>query len=138
MSSYIDIFIGEYSFKTVLAELARCLSLFQNLHTVQIDVESDSESASRRLEIFKQTFKKYTYPQIRNVFVTGFSIFFIASCPRARRVGFTPSYLTSMSRSCLRDIQGSCLHLEVLEVRWCFLDGGCLQPCVIYIPFSQH
>ena len=24
------------------------------------------------------------------------------------------------------------------RLRWCFLDGKCLQSCVIYIPFSQH
>ena len=90
VSSYLDIFINEkYSFTTVLAELARCLSLFQNLHTVQIDGDSNSGSGSRRREIFEQTFKKYTYPQIRNVFVTDFSAIFIASCPQARRVGIT-------------------------------------------------
>ena len=121
VSSYLDIFIGEkYSFTTVLAELARCLSLFQNLHTVQIDGDSNSGSGSRRREIFEQTFKKYTYPQIRNVFVTDFSAIFIASCPQARRVGITTtSHIipTFGFRSIqgLHDIQSSCPHLEVFE-----------------------
>ena len=112
VNSYLDIFIGEYSIETVLAELARCLSLFPNLHTVQIDVISSPRRRSLR-EIFEQTFKKYSYPQIRNVFVMFFSVSFTASCPQARRVGFTQYY--SMSRSCLQTIKGNCPHLEVLE-----------------------
>ena len=111
-SSYLDIFIGEYSFKTVLAELARCLSLFPNLHTVQIDLVS-SFRRRRSLEIFEQTFKDYSYPQIRNVFVMFNSASFIASCPQARRVGSTQTY--ALSRLCLQTIRSNCPHLEVLE-----------------------
>ena len=67
VNSCLDIFIGPYSIETVLAELARCLSLFSNLHTVQIDV--DVASSRRRTfgefrENLEQTFKKNSYPQI--------------------------------------------------------------------------
>ena len=115
MNSYLDIFIGEYSIETVLAELARCLGLFSNLHTVQIDVSTDFRRRRSLGEIFEQTFKKYTYPQIRNVFVMSFSVSFVASCPHARRVGFTRN--CSMSRSCFQTILRNCHgpHLEVLE-----------------------
>ena len=113
MNSYLDIFIGDYSAKTVLAELARCLSLFENLHTVQIDVNQAGGDSLEKM--FKQTFEGFSYPQIRNVFIMFSIASFVASCPQARRVGFTPSYLTIMYRPLLRDIQGSCPHLEVLE-----------------------
>jgi hypothetical protein len=117
VSSYVDIFIGQYSIETVLAELARCLSLFPNLHTVQIDVflRFRRRGSKRRSlkEIFEQTFKNHSYPQIRNVFVMFFSESFIASCPQARRIGFTRKH--SMSRSCLQTILNNCPYLEVLE-----------------------
>ena len=113
MNSYLDIFITEYSIKTVLAELARCLGLFPNLHTVQIDV--DFKPRLHLGEIFKQAFKTYSYPQIRNVFIMGLSVSFVASCPWARRVGFTRN--SSMSKWCLQTIlrTANCPHLEVLE-----------------------
>ena len=58
MNSYLDIFIGDYSAKTVLAELARCLSLFENLlHTLQIDVDLDGGDPLRKF--FKQTWKSF-------------------------------------------------------------------------------
>ena len=58
--SYLDIFVGPYSIETVLAELARYLSLFSNLHTVQIDVD-ENPCAGRRYfgDIFEQTFKTF-------------------------------------------------------------------------------
>jgi len=111
--NYLDIFIVEYSIETVLAELARCLSLFPNLHTVQIDVDTSSRRRRSSLKVFEQTFKNCSYPQIRNVFVMFSSESFIACCPQTRRVGFTHSY--SMSRACLQFIQLNCPHLEVLE-----------------------
>ena len=86
-----------------------------NWHVVWVYFKTYILSRSNQTKFLNKPSKVYTYPQIRNVFVTGFSIFFIASCPRARRVGFTPSYLTIMYRPLLRDIQGSCPHLEVLE-----------------------
>ena len=106
-------FIGEYSIKTVLAELARCLSLFPNLHTVQIDVSTDFRRLRSLGEIFEQTFKKCSYPQIRNVFVMSLSVSFVASCPQARRVGFTRN--CSMSELCLQTMLRNCPQLEVLE-----------------------
>jgi hypothetical protein len=112
-SSYLDIFIGEYSFKTVLAELARCLRQFPNLHTVQIEVVSSFKSR-RSSKIFEQTFKNYSYPQIRNVFVMFYSVSFIASCPQVRRAGFPRNY-DAMTRLCMQTLQSNCPDLEVLE-----------------------
>ena len=102
-------------FETVLAELARCLSLFLNLHTVQINVQNSSSGRRSAGEIFEQTFKKYSYSQIRNVFVMQYSGSFIASCPQARRVD--SSLHSTLPGSCLQTLAGNCPHpnLEVLE-----------------------
>ena len=114
MNSYLDVAICQYSIKTVLTELARCLSLFPNLHTVQIDVRSSTAiSASICGEILEKTFKKYSFPQIRNVFVMIFSVSFLASSPEVRRVGL--GRYRSMSRLSLQTIASNCPHLEVLE-----------------------
>ena len=111
-NSYLDIYVGKHSFESVLAELERCLSLFSNLHTVQVDISAGSSRGRNFDEIFEETFKKYSYPQIRNVFVMYFTLPFIASCPQARRVGF-PRY--SIHNPCLQTILSKCPHLEVLE-----------------------
>jgi hypothetical protein len=110
VNSYIDILIGEYSLETVLVELARCLTLFSNLHTVQIDIVS----SPRGRTIFERTFKKYSYPQIRNASVMSSSQPFLVSCPQARCVGSTQNNL--MPASYLQTIMENCPHLEVLEV----------------------
>ena len=114
MSSYLDIFVGNYSIKNVLAELARCLSLFPNLHTVQIVVCTKSRLRSLG-EIFEHTFEKYSYPQIRNVFVVYLSVSFVASCPQARRIGLMQSVFKPMYGSYLQPILRNCPQLEVLE-----------------------
>jgi hypothetical protein len=149
VNSYLEIFIGPYSIETVLAELARCLSLFSNLHTVQIDVGASSRQRQSFGEIFEQTFKNYSYPQIRNVFVMFISLSFVASCPQARRIGFTRYW--RMPRSWLQTILGNCPHLEVLEdfgeVFWSpdackraflylFLSWHCIEVLAIRIPKS--
>ncbi|KAF8816618.1 hypothetical protein BYT27DRAFT_7076565 [Phlegmacium glaucopus] len=127
--NYLDVFIGEYSFDTVLAELARCLSLFPNLHTIQVDVISRSRSRSWLANksslnkqsfggIFKQTFKSYSYPQIRNVFVMSISKPLIASCPEATRVGSIISTVGSMPlepSDLLCSLIDTCPRLEVLD-----------------------
>ncbi|KAF8816629.1 hypothetical protein BYT27DRAFT_7181450 [Phlegmacium glaucopus] len=108
--NYIDVFIGECSCNRVLAELARCLSLFSNLHTIQIDVFWGSKRVGN---LFERAFKKYSYPQIRNVFVMPLSESLLGSCPEARRIGLTRNW--TMSSSFLRRIVDNCPHLEALD-----------------------
>ena len=112
--SYLDMLIGGYSIATVLTELARCLALFPNLHTVQIDVCLGLRQQSKLDKRFERTFKKYSYPQIRNVFISFYSVSFIASCPQARRVGLTGRWM--IPRSCLQIMMDKCPHLEVLDL----------------------
>jgi hypothetical protein len=114
VNSYIDVFVGDFSAKTVLAELARCLSLFENLHTVQIESTHVESSCRPTLaKLFRQTFEKFSYPQIRNVFIMYPTLSLVASCPQARLVGFTRN--CSWPDSVLLGILGNCPHLEELE-----------------------
>jgi len=70
-----------YSADTVLAELARCIALFPNLHTVQLNF---------RLVGFKHCvdnpFKTYRYPSIKNAYVCPVSDMILEACPEARIV----------------------------------------------------
>ena len=117
MNSYLDVFIADYSFDTVIAQLARCLRLFSNLHTVQIKVASDSKRSLHK--IFARTFKNYSYPQIRDVSVMVLSQSFISSCPEARHVNFIKQWTWPPSntdpRAHLDLIMNNCPRLEVLE-----------------------
>ena len=69
----------DYSVNTVLAELARCIALFPNLHTVQLHF---------RFYRFKfpDTLKTYQYPSIKNVYICPKSIMFPSACPEVRVV----------------------------------------------------
>jgi len=112
--NYLNVSIGQRSIEKVLAELARCLSLFPNLHTVQIDVISSSITLEMVSEsVIEKTFRKYSYPQIRNVFVVRSSVPFVASCPQARRVGLEA--YRSILNPYRQPVKDNCPHLEVLE-----------------------
>ncbi|KAF8816625.1 hypothetical protein BYT27DRAFT_7154290 [Phlegmacium glaucopus] len=125
--NYIDVFIGEYSCDTVLAEFARCLSLFSNLHTIQIEA---ALSSNRSLgNFFERAFKKYSYPQIRNVFVMSLSESLLGSCPEARRIGLTRGW--TMKESFLHRIVDNCPRLEVLEDFTGFICTGNTCKCTI-------
>ena len=91
---------------TLLAELAHCLSLFPNLHTVQIDVDLYSRQLSFG-KIFERTFKKYSYPQIRNVLQ--YTLRCILPTGTARRL-----YARLLNVQCLQTIMRICSHLEVV------------------------
>lgn len=110
MNSYLDVFIGDYSCNAVLTELARCMSLFPNLHTIQIDAPYGSRRSWGKT--FDRSFKGYSYPQIRNVFVMFSSQSLLASCPEARHVG---SQQCLLFKTCIQLLIDNCPHLEVLE-----------------------
>ena len=138
MNSYLDIFIADYSFDTVIAELARCLRLFSNLHMVQIKVASDSKRSLHK--IFARTFKDYSYPQIRDVSVMVLSQSFIASCPEARHVNFINQWTRPPPETdpmaYLDLITNNCPRLEVLENPPQILETiyGC-QHTILYLFF---
>ena len=95
------------------------MSLFSNLHTVQIELDYGLQRVSE--QVFERTFKKYSYPQIRNAFVMSLSVPLLSSFPEAKRVGFTERRFSSDHFS---EIARSCPRLEVLDN---FDDGFYIQ-----------
>lgn len=76
-----------------------------------MEVVEATEVSANFLNIFDATFKKCSYPQIRNVFAMYLSESFIASCSQARRISCAPQ----VSMPYLRSIIRHCPYLEVLE-----------------------
>lgn len=77
----VSVFIGHYSCGGVIAELARCLSLFPNLRTLQIGAVSSVIATLGRL-----AFKGRTYPTIHTLAIPADHEWFMKSCPGLRHL----------------------------------------------------
>jgi len=79
--------VTKYSVNTVLAELARCIALFPNLHTVQLGFRFNSWFNSYRSKVrVDNPFTTYQYPSIKNVYICPMSVMILRACPEARIV----------------------------------------------------
>jgi hypothetical protein len=77
----VNVILQSYSYDRVLAELARCLALFPNLHTLQV-----FGLGMRRQEITYKVFKGLTFPQIRTLVVPSSGYHILAACPNVKNV----------------------------------------------------
>jgi hypothetical protein len=71
--------VTDYSIDTVLAELARCIALFPNLHTVQLHFRFNEVQ-------YLGMFTTYQYPSIKHIYICPMSAMFVGACPEARVV----------------------------------------------------
>jgi hypothetical protein len=109
--SFVNVIVTEYSVDTVLAELARCIALFPNLHTVQLHFRFTRERRHRVADAFKS----YQYPSIRNVFMCPMSFIFLCACPRVRFVApIQWNNVSWWSRDVFEKALKECPALEVL------------------------
>ncbi|KAF8808880.1 hypothetical protein BYT27DRAFT_7095528 [Phlegmacium glaucopus] len=76
----VNVDIGAYSRHSVLTELARCLALFPNLHSIQLKIDKDS---SMRPDAIAKPFEEYVYENIRTAVVSRNAVAFLWSCPHA-------------------------------------------------------
>jgi hypothetical protein len=74
----VNVILQSYCYDRVLAELARCLALFPNLHTLQV--------LGLREEITYRVFKGLTFPQIRTLVVPSPGHYILAACPNVKDV----------------------------------------------------
>ena len=101
----------KYSVDTVLAELARCIALFPNLHTVQLNFRFNLQEYPRVMD----TFKAHQYSSVRNVFVSPVSVIFLCACPEVRMVAPMQSYNALWwPRHYFEKVLNGCPALEVL------------------------
>ena len=89
----MNVLITPYSVDTVLIELARCMALMKNLHTVQISSYSHSICLPRRRvpidisKLYKTAFAGYRFPSVRRItFNSACEIELLPCFPEARRV----------------------------------------------------
>ncbi|KAF9482372.1 hypothetical protein BDN70DRAFT_919157 [Pholiota conissans] len=66
----LDIYVTDYSAKTIVPELARCMSLMPNLHTIQIYLEWKGIFGFDYAQLIPCGFHRYVYPQIRTACVS--------------------------------------------------------------------
>jgi len=64
MSSVINVMLGEYSVKNVVQELARCLAIFPNLHTLKLNHTQVAIALCPAIHFGFHRFK--SFPQIRS------------------------------------------------------------------------
>ena len=88
------------------------MSLFPNLHTVQIEASRQLLCSSMMERIFEGIFGGWSYPPICEIFIPSPCGVLVSSCPHVRHVGVTPCVSTS-------------------EWRWPFL--LCCQPHLEYL-----
>ncbi|CAA7268494.1 unnamed protein product [Cyclocybe aegerita] len=99
------------TYDSTLSELASCMTLFPNLHTVKLIVYS---SRSLPSEIPLQTpFKGYSYPQIHNLLLDGITFPLVLSCPNVRNIQANPTSEIYWSLSWYRDYASATALEEV-------------------------
>jgi hypothetical protein len=88
----VNVLITPHSADTVLIELARCMALMKNLHTVQISSYSGFIDLPRRRnihisELYNAAFAEYRFPSVRRIaFNSPWEIEPLPCFPEARRV----------------------------------------------------
>ena len=93
----VNVLITPYSANKVLIELARCMALMKNLHTVQISSCSDYITGRHRCryaiqisKLYKAAFAGYRFPSVRRIaFNSPWEIDLLPCFPEARRVYMT-------------------------------------------------
>ncbi|KDR85673.1 hypothetical protein GALMADRAFT_234678 [Galerina marginata CBS 339.88] len=108
----INVEVKDYSVGPLLAELARSISLFPNLHTVKLQVTHhlNSDVPTRK------AFSKYSYPQIRSLILCRCAYPLLRSCPQARSIRTTEKYPSlDLMPAMLGTLKFPCL--EELEIR---------------------
>ncbi|KAJ3508762.1 hypothetical protein NLJ89_g5577 [Agrocybe chaxingu] len=79
----VNVDISTFSVHSVLLELGRCMALFDNLHTVRIELNLGYRGNNLAA---LRAFRKYTYPQIRNVIISKWIYPLLDSCPQVRTI----------------------------------------------------
>ena len=88
----MNILITPYSADTVLMELARCMALMKNLHTVQISSYSSVIRLPRQRftqisKLYKAAFAGHRFPSVRHIALNSSQEFELLPCfPEARQV----------------------------------------------------
>ena len=125
----MNVLITPYSADTVLVELARCMALMENLHTVQISSYSGLIDLPRRRnvhisELYKAAFAEYRFPSVRLIaFNSPWEIELLPCFPEARRVYMAlfcrPSNHESWNNWVLHQVKQLATHCPNVQVfKW--------------------
>ncbi|KDR77401.1 hypothetical protein GALMADRAFT_245595 [Galerina marginata CBS 339.88] len=113
----LNIEVRDFSTQHVLAELARCMALFPNLHSVRLYIPSRECSSSKVLSLAQKAFSKYIYPQIDSVTVSHIAYPLLRSCPSVRSVNRMGLDISLIGDTGFGEwIRGYCTRLEQYSV----------------------
>ncbi|KAF9482374.1 hypothetical protein BDN70DRAFT_919158 [Pholiota conissans] len=79
----LDVLVVDYSTRSVLAELARCIALMPNLHTIHIEFRIKNGG-----KLIPETFARYTYPQICSAYTQFEALSLLSRCPTVKALYF--------------------------------------------------
>ena len=125
----LNVLITPHSADTVLIELARCMALMKNLHTVQISSYRDFINLPRRPEVhiselYKAAFAGYRFPSVHQIAVnSAWEVELLPCFPEARRVYMALIRIPSKWNECwnrwvlsqVKQLASHCPKVQVFE-----------------------
>ncbi|KAL0580799.1 hypothetical protein V5O48_001264 [Marasmius crinis-equi] len=106
--SAITVTLTRSSYHPALPTLARCMQALPNLQTLQVIHAHDD-----LIPFMEESFKGFTFPRIRTVFLPAQTHKLLLSCPEVRRVVFTDSYSNPVEMVATMAV--TCKNIERLE-----------------------
>jgi len=136
----VDVDVARYSDKSLLSELARCLSLFPNLRIVKLRTLRMDRHANGVPKMVEKAFGKYSYPQVSMAILSKWVYPFLSFCPKLQSVRWTDSNRYSPTfrkhtRAAVSRLQ-LCTQLKSLAFRG--EDGEWLADTVKVLPNLRH
>ncbi|CAA7267739.1 unnamed protein product [Cyclocybe aegerita] len=113
----VNVQIMDTSIDSVLRELARCMAMFPNLHTVRLVISFGAHKKGRETPV-KNAFKNHAYPQIKNLVLEKFAYPLMLSCHRVQSVKSPWSYPWWNSDPRYREFAASTPSLEDVGYRF--------------------
>jgi hypothetical protein len=109
----VNVIITDFSLDSVLTELARCLLLFPNLHTLQLLGDS-----WRMMRFSSRVFHGKIFPSVRTLVFSYRAYHVVACCPDVKQVtvvgNLNPDFLTA-SEVIFTQCVTNCPKVEVLR-----------------------
>ncbi|KDR77400.1 hypothetical protein GALMADRAFT_404872 [Galerina marginata CBS 339.88] len=138
----INVEVTDFSIASVLLELARCMTLFPNLHVVKLGISPSTPSTSYNNPLYKsakRAISGYSYPQIEVVSLSQAAYPLLFCCPNLRSVDRMDKYSVFHGDiGFLRYVIVFCPLLESLTFNMATASSGVEGLCFILLHFDLN
>lgn len=107
--SVVNVMIEDYHVRNVLRELARCIAIFQNVHTLKLDITISTVALDQAITYGFGRYK--SFPQIRSITLPSNCDYLLRYVPSARDVHFIRSS-TVQTEAWFLELAACCPLLE--------------------------